>query len=681
MTDDIREKIPYYLGRGGKMEQLPGFIFRQEQANMAEEVGNTLIGEMFLAAEVGTGVGKTFGYLIPAILFAVEEGKKVVVSTRTRALQEQIMQHDIPDLKKVMEVNFTAAEARGRENYLCWNKYINIISGRKNIEDNQVDFITAILTWAEKTRTGDRKELSLNSELMKEWGMVAADRNSCLRDKCKYHDRCFRLKMIRSLEKADIIIVNHALLLSDLLTEHSVLPEYEHLIIDEAHSFNRESFERLSTRFSRQENIIIYNLLYDVNHTGRGFLNYLKGRFPHLAPLLMETTDLIKRGVELNKELFDIIGAGSDDFNYTRIVKGNFGDRQWMEEAYPVYLDWQANQNLIKMKLEDLIPELDEDDGQELSSLIAVLTGCGDNGYKVMEEELEADHCLVWIEYDRGRAAAICSSKINAGDTIDSRLYQKLKALVMVSATLAIADRFDHFIDQNGLKSYARQERLYCLLEKSPFNYDKQSCLYLVDDMPDITHPKFEPAVGQVLFDVINAVGGNILVLFTARKQLRQGSEMLRPVCKEQNIRLLVQYEDGDFGTLIDEFTAASNTVLMGLETFWEGVDLKGDLLRCLVIVKLPFRAPSDPYCSAWEKYCVTQKKNSFTEFMLPDAAVRFKQGVGRLIRSEEDRGAVVVLDNRLTGKRYGQVFLSSIPIKNIVHIKRRDIGILGDWI
>ena len=156
---------------------------------------------------------------------------------------------------------------------------------------------------------------------------------------------------------------------------------------------------------------------------------------------------------------------------------------------------------------------------------------------------------------------------------------------------------------------------------------------------------------------------------------------MLRPVCKEQNIRLLVQYEDGDFGTLIDEFTAASNTVLMGLETFWEGVDLKGDLLRCLVIVKLPFRAPSDPYCSAWEKYCVTQKKNSFTEFMLPDAAVRFKQGVGRLIRSEEDRGAVVVLDNRLTGKRYGQVFLSSIPIKNIVHIKRRDIGILGDWI
>lgn len=681
MTNDIREEITYYLGRDGKMQQLPGFIYRQEQANMAEEVGSTLVDEMFLAAEVGTGVGKTFGYLIPAILFAAENGKKVVVSTRTRALQEQILQHDVPDLKKVMEVKFTVAEARGRENYLCWNKYISIISGRKNIEDSQLDFINAILAWAERTRTGDRKELSLNSELMKDWGMLAADRNSCLRDKCKYHDRCFRLKMIRSLEKADIIIVNHALLLSDLLTEHSILPDYEYLIIDEAHTFNRESFERLSTRFSRQENLITYNMLYDVSRGGRGFLQYLKGRFPHLAPLLMDTIDLVKRGLDLNKELFETINSGNDDFNFTRIVKGNAHDRQWMEEAYPVYVDWQENQNLIKMKLEDLVKELDDEDGQELSSIIAILTGCGDNGYKVMEEDLEVDHCLVWIEFDRGRPTAICSSRINTGETVDVRLYQKLKALVMVSATLAIEDRFDHFIDQNGLKSYALQERLYCLLENSPFDYDKQSCLYLVDDMPDTTHPKFEAAVGQILFDVINAVGGNILVLFTARKQLRQVSEMLRPICEDKHIHLLVQYEDGDFGTLIDEFTAGNNTVLMGLETFWEGVDLKGDLLRCLVIVKLPFRSPADPYCSAWEKYCVYQKKNSFMEFMLPDAAVRFKQGVGRLIRSEQDRGAVVVLDNRLACKKYGQVFLHSIPIKNIVRIKRKDIGVLYDWL
>jgi ATP-dependent DNA helicase DinG len=680
MTEDFIKEISAYLGEEGKMQEIPGFIYRREQENMAVEVGHALTQEMFLAAEVGTGVGKTFAYLVPAILFAVQSGEKVVVSTRTRALQEQILEHDIPDLKKIMEVHFTAAEARGRENYLCWNKYINIISGKKTIEDDQLGFINAILAWAEKTRTGDRKELTLNSELMNYWGLVAADRNNCLRDKCKYHDRCFRLKMIRALEKANVIIVNHALLLSDLLTDHSVLPDYEYLIIDEAHTFNRESFERLSTKFSRQENITTYNLLYEGTRNGKGLLQYYKWRFPNLAPLLNETIDLVKRGLELNNELFTAIGAGYDNLSYTRIVKSNTMDREWMEEAYPVYMDWQENQNLIKMKLEDLVKEWDEEEGQELSGLIDAITACGDNGFKVMEEDLEADSCLVWMEYDRKQPAAICSAPIHMGAAINSKLYQKLKALVMVSATLTIQDRFDHFIFQNGLTSYAKEERLYCLLENSPFAYDKQSCLYIVDDMPDISHAKFEMAVRQVLLDIISTVGGNILVLFTARKQLKQVSEVLRPLCEEQNVRLLAQYEDGDFGTLINEFTSASNTVLMGLETFWEGVDLKGDVLRCLVIVKLPFRSPDDPYSSAWEKYCARHNKSSFMEFMLPDAAIRFKQGVGRLIRSEQDRGAVVVLDNRLVTKRYGKVFLSSIPIKNVVRISRRDINVLCDW-
>ncbi|HEX3012424.1 MAG TPA: helicase C-terminal domain-containing protein, partial [Syntrophomonadaceae bacterium] len=648
--------------------------------------GYTLTGNMFLAAEVGTGVGKTFGYLIPAILFALHEGQKVIVSTRTRALQEQILNHDVPDLKKVMEVEFTAVEARGRENYLCWNKYINIISGRKSLEDNQLEFINSILSWAEKTKIGDRKELSLNSELMKNWSLVAADRNSCIREQCRYHDRCFRLKMLKSLEKANIIIVNHALLLSDLLTQHSILPEYEYLIIDEAHTFNRESFERLSTRFSKYDNNIAYDALFNSSRGGRGYLAYLRGRFPNLAPPLYEAIDLVKRGVELNNELFQTFGTiknNGEEFNYTRIVRGNTADQLWIEEAFPVYADWQANQNLLIKKLEHIVEELNgDDDGLELTSIIAVLAACGDSGFKVMEEDLEQEDYLVWIEYDHSRAVALCSSLISTGDTIDARLYQKLKALIMVSATLTIEDQFDHFVHQNGLANYMKQERLYCLLEKSPFNYEKQSCLYLVKDMPDISDSRFETAVGQVLLDVINAVGGNILVLFTARKQLRQVSEMLRPLCEKNHIRLLVQYEDGDFGTLMDEFTASGNTVLMGLETFWEGVDLKGDLLRCLVIVKLPFRSPADPYCSAWEKYCNRQGRNSFMEFMLPDAAVRFKQGVGRLIRSEQDRGAVIVLDTRLTGKRYGKIFLNSIPIKNVMSLNRHDIGrFLNDWI
>lgn len=686
MDDYNANTVNYYLDQGGKMEQLPGFRYRREQTRMAEEVANTLANNMFLAAEVGTGVGKTFGYLIPAILFAAQEGEKVVISTRTKALQEQILQHDIPDLKKVMELDFKVAEARGRENYLCWNKYTSLVHGRKKLEKEELDFIQAILTWAERTRIGDCKELSLNSKLMKHWHLVSAERNTCLRERCRHRERCFRLKMLRSLEKADIIIVNHALLLSDLLTEHSVLPAYEYLIIDEAHTFNRESFERLSTRFARQDILFTYQMLYDPLRGGRGYIQYLKGRFPHLASLITEITSLVKRGVELNQEFFAGIGTEgkyNHDFSYSHIVQGNQSDQAWIDQALPIYLDWQSNQNLLIKKLEDLNQELgDDEEEQELKSITAALLDGSDRGYKVMEEDLEGNDKLVWIEYDRGRPTSLCSSLISSGETVDARLYQKLKALVMVSATLTIEDRFDHFIKKNGLRNYAREERLYPLLEKSPFDYDRQACLYIVGDMPDTSHPKYDLAVVQVLNDVISAVGGNILILFTSRKQMREVAESLRPICAASHIHLLVQYEDGDFGTLMNEFTSAKNTVLMGLETFWEGVDLKGDLLRCLVIVKLPFRSPTDPYCSAWEKYCQSQGKNSFMEFMLPDAAIRFKQGVGRLIRSEEDRGAVVVLDTRLIKKRYGKVFLSSIPIKNVINLRGKDVGrFLSDWL
>jgi ATP-dependent DNA helicase DinG len=244
----------------------------------------------------------------------------------------------------------------------------------------------------------------------------------------------------------------------------------------------------------------------------------------------------------------------------------------------------------------------------------------------------------------------------------------------MVSATLAIEDNFDNFIARSGLQPYAREGRIATVLEQSPFDYQKQACMYVVRDMPDPSSGTFNREVNGVLANIFLNQGGRTMVLFTSRKQLQDSAAELRPYCEQQGLNLLVQHEDGEFATLMEEFVARKNSILMGVETFWEGIDLKGEVLKCLVIVKLPFRSPSDPYCSAWDRYYKMQGKNSFANFMLPDAAVRFKQGVGRLIRSETDRGAVVVLDTRLINRNYGTVFKNSIPIKNLISLPRLEL-------
>jgi len=299
-----------------------------------------------------------------------------------------------------------------------------------------------------------------------------------------------------------------------------------------------------------------------------------------------------------------------------------------------------------------------------------------------MEEDLGSEAKIVWLETEQEQAIGICSSHVRIGEVLENKLYDKLSSLIMLSATLSIEDKFDYFIEKVGLSEYLAAERLDLLLKKSPFDYQNQACLYILNDMPDPQHLDFSPNVARVLMDLLTVARGRTMVLFTARKGLREVSQLLRPFCKQKGIPLLVQNEDGSFGTLMEEYARENNAVLMGLDTFWEGVDLKGDLLTLLVVVKLPFRSLAEPYSSAGDKYFRLQHRNSFSNFLLPDAAVRFKQGVGRLIRSETDRGIVVVLDNRLSAKAYGKVFLNSIPIKNTIQTRSDELlPLIEDWL
>lgn len=687
----MEKQIDLLLSEKGIMtSHLPEFRFRSQQKLLAENIAASLADDDFLLAEAGTGVGKTFAYLIPAISWCQKTGNKVVVSTRTKALQQQITDHDLPELIRIMNSRIKTAEAKGRENFLCWNKYQQILAGKKSLSAPEQDFVQSVLTWVERTKSGDRKELELPSDMMQSWPVLAAERNSCLRDQCRYQDKCFRLKMIRNVHKADLIIVNHALLLSDILIENrekSILPDYEYLIVDEAHTFIKESFDRLSCRFGYFDIKPLLNALYEKGRgkVRRGYLLHLLAVYPHLANLITEATTFTDQCLRLSEDLFHFlngIAAYGDNYAFHHVLKEREQNLPAFKKAVNSYLEWKAASNLLIDKLTEIKEEIANDNEfLELSGIIIALADISNAACLIMEENLNRQDGICWLEYERGKTVAICSSPIYTGDSLDEKLYRKLNALVMLSATMTVDNSFDNYINRSGLGWYAKDGRLNTLIETSPFDYENNAALYIVEDMLDPSSTRFTAQLQQVLGDILLTSRGRTMVLFTARKQMEETAEFLRPILEANEIRLLVQHQDGEFANLMDSFKSNENAVLMGLETFWEGIDLRGELLKCLVIVKLPFRSPADPYCTAWEKYYLQQKQSSFEHFMLPDAAIRLKQGVGRLIRSETDRGVVLVLDTRLIHKKYGQLMQNSLPLTNIAAVPSKQLaGIIKQW-
>lgn len=679
---DLLNQVQDIFGAGGPMEQkLPDFTCRAEQMRFANAVAEAFQDELFLVAEAGTGVGKTFAYLIPALLWSQQNREKVVISTKTKALQQQIVDRDLPQLEQVVGFKLNYVEAKGRENYLCWHKYQSILGGRRKLEKEQLDFIQAILTWGNHTKSGDRKELNLKQELMQHWEIVAADRNSCQRELCKYRDKCFRLKMNRRMGAADLIIVNHALLLSDVMVDHKIMPQYHHLIIDEAHTFSKETFDRFALRFSLYDTLRLLRMLYIKDRRSKkGYLFHLRSSFPQLAEQLDGISLLVDKAIKLTSQIFDRFSAGlkhEKNFNFSHILNSGDRERPWMADVLEIYdREWKPNLELLLFRLEELAKELElEEEGHDLAGIINTLQEIDDTAFTIMEETLHSSSIITWLEFSAGKAIAICAAEVNTAGKLAEKLYSNLQTLVMVSATLAVGEDFGNFITRSGLQEFESQGRLKTHLEQSPFDYQQQACLYVIKDMPDPSSAKFNHAVNRVLADIFVGQGGQTMALFTSSKQLQETSSSLRPYCEQQGLNLLVQNEDGEFASLLEKFVTQPHSILMGLETFWEGIDLKGDLLKCLIIVKLPFRSPSDPYCSAWDRFYQQRRKNSFQYFMLPDAALRFKQGIGRLIRSENDRGTVVVLDTRLIYRKYGTVFQDSIPIKNIISLPMSELG------
>lgn len=684
---NFKKDVQELLGSGGPLEiHLEGYLPRQEQQRFAAAVANAFENETFLLAEAGTGVGKTYAYLLPAILWARLKQEKVVLATKTKALQEQIVDRDLPQLERALGHKIRSCEAKGRDNYLCWNKYHNIKAGKTRLEPDQIPFLEAILGWAESTKSGDRKEIGIKQELMQHWEIVAADRHACQREMCKHQERCFRMKMLKSLAKADLIVTNHALLLTDLMLGNSILPEYKCLIIDEAHNFNKESFERLALKLSHFDFLhLMQRLIVRDKRSRRGFLPHLASSYPHLSELLDEITALVGNTIKCTGELFALLQTrlSKEEMGSVAVLGQDDLESKWFQQTLQKYQDeWKPLVELLMSKIRALSAAVEgNEDSQEVMGIGEALREMDDTAFTIFMEKIGAETSLSWLESIQGHAAVLCCADLDSDRLLEKSMYQRLNTLVMVSATLTVEERFDNIIERCGLGDYARQGKIETLLEYSPFDYQKQAGLYLVKDLSEPTSPDFTRSANAVLGEIFFAQGGQTMVLFTSRKQLEESAKSLRPLCTDAGLRLLVQHEDGEFANLIEDFASHPNSILMGLETFWEGIDLKGDILKCLVIVRLPFRSPADPYCSAWDQHYKRRGINSFAHFMLPDAALRFKQGVGRLIRSETDRGVVVVLDTRLISRGYGRVFRNSIPIQEIKAISQVELAtILQSW-
>lgn len=692
-----KEKVPELnsadiiriLGPAGPFAtRVPNYQHRPGQLRMLEGVLQAFASDSHLVVEAGTGTGKSLAYLVPAVCWATARGEKVAVSTHTINLQEQLWEKDIPLLRSLMPVRFEAALVKGRSNYLCLRKWQGLWSELDNLQPEEKLELAPVLTWLSETTTGDRSELSLRPKGNEVWSRFAADSESCLGSRCKFFvNGCFVMRARRKAENADVLILNHSLLLSDIKTENKVLPAYNYLIIDEAHHLEDSATEHLGNSISESRLELLQRMLRQ-GGSPPGLLGQVRHRIPGLTGKLSQVNlERLEQSEVKAAELLALVQESSREFfSVLSVLARDLGDQgtgplqvrlrpeaaQWprwpalcaaRENLTRRLLSLSETLQVMSQVLED--PENEDLAGlvRDLSSLVVMSKDLGCGAAELMDLSLENQ--VVWVEVD-DRSCRLCAAPVEVGPLLRQQLFSRVKAGILTSATLSVNNSFEHFMARVGL-----EEDVHCLQVESPFQYEDQALICIPRDLPDPVQAGDETyvlSVTQLLVDIIRTVEGRTLVLFTSHKMLRDVYFQIKPYLESEDIRVLGHNLDGNRGKLVEEFKTNPRTVLLGASSFWEGVDIQGKALSCVVIVKLPFWPPTIPTIEARLEELAKQNKDGFRHLSMPQAVIRLKQGFGRLIRTQEDRGVVVILDNRILAKSYGRKFLNSLPLKT--HIR-----------
>jgi ATP-dependent DNA helicase DinG len=662
-------------------QRFPGFEYRSQQVDMLRAVATALSEQQHLMVEAGTGTGKSIAYLLPAVSFGHLNGERVVVSTNTLNLQDQLFLKDVPDLQALLPFEFRAVVLKGRSNYLCQRRLAALRKAGVSSLD-ELRMLAKVLVWVPSTQTGERSELFMpNYAEQALWGKVSAESDTCTLDRCRFRERgrCFFYRARRSAERAHLIIVNHALLLSDVAVENRVLPDYGYLIVDEAHhledsvtrqlSFHADerAVERILSEMARPVGVKRYvGFLSDVLTQCRGAIpaqewTRLEGLVSQLQQQLKEAHVSVRSFFNTLDDFLREHGPRRGDYDQRlRLTSGLRVQPAWSN----VEITWDnlsSQLHPVLQDLERLCGALSELDGYDIRDLEGMVQDCV--GYMArlgdMREQINA--CIAepsagaihWASVSvRDERVTLHTAPLHVGSLVQRHLFHAKESVILTSATLTTDRSFDFLRDRLGAWDVDE------LAVGSPFDFENSTLLYLPTDIPEPSQPYYQKTVEEALLSLCRATGGRALVLFTSYYQLRNTSRAISNRLADDGI---VVYQQGS-GTsrvqLLENFRTTPRSVLLGTRSFWEGVDVAGQALSALVIVRLPFSVPDDPVFAARS----ATFDNPFAEYAVPETILRFRQGFGRLIRTKTDRGVVVVLDKRVLTKSYGPLFLNSLP-------------------